>query len=381
MRNVTKYLAPIGLAALILALVLIVPLSLAQTPTPTPQPRTLSRVAGTEIMESEFLPRLRFERALMGLTVRTTYRYFRQAGLDAAGATAQTELVFLNPGRENPMLILGSQEESEAHAERVLSQMEQERLIKSWAGAREITASDAEIDAEIVAYMTGLGFGEGETMTLLAQLRDFSTLSEDDMRDLFAARVLSQKLVEGVTTDPETRYFVTLEETWAEVRHILVSFPAGRTPPTHDDNPTFEAAETILAEIRGGLDFASAAERYSEDAISSAEGGLLPMERLSGYPEGFRQTLENGPLGEPLGPIRTHLGYHLLLIEARETRPLDDETLDSRRRQAYARWVADQTTAARIRRTDNWQRSIPEFDDYNTMLGDIFPLPTPTPGR
>lgn len=68
----------------------------------------------------------------------------------------------------------------------------------------------------------------------------------------------------------------------------------------------------IRSEIEGGLDFAEAAKKYSEDASNAPRGGDLGYFRRGQMVDTFEQAafgMENGDMSEP---VKTRFGYHLI---------------------------------------------------------------------
>jgi peptidyl-prolyl cis-trans isomerase C len=115
---------------------------------------------------------------------------------------------------------------------------------------------------------------------------------------------------------------------YARARHILVS--------------TEEDAVRIRQELAGGADFAELAGRYSLDAMSRNEGGLIghvilpqqPVQGLGQVPE-FNRACFNMEPGDISVPVKTAKGYHLILVEERGTEyllPFEDAREDLKQR-------------------------------------------------
>ena len=92
-----------------------------------------------------------------------------------------------------------------------------------------------------------------------------------------------------------------------------------------------DEAEKLRQEIKGGATFASVAEKRSTDALSAKRGGtlgLLPAAQL--LPE-LRSAAGKLSVGELSQPIKTSLGYHLILVEEQPRityRPLEEVRKD-----------------------------------------------------
>lgn len=119
------------------------------------------------------------------------------------------------------------------------------------------------------------------------------------------------------------------------VRHILLAPGQGA-----DEAAVKARADKLLAELRGGADFAALAQAESADEGSAGRGGELPW-----FPRGvmvaefeaaaFAQQ-QPGLLSEP---VKTSFGYHIIeLLETRAERQLSfEEVLPTLQAQAQAR--------------------------------------------
>ena len=99
------------------------------------------------------------------------------------------------------------------------------------------------------------------------------------------------------------------------VAHILLQAPEDITP--EDEQSLLKDANDIYEKITNGEDFATLAERYSNDENTKYNGGTLPVFGLGNMVLPFEQAafaLEN--IGDVSKPVRTRFGYHIIkLIE------------------------------------------------------------------
>jgi len=80
-------------------------------------------------------------------------------------------------------------------------------------------------------------------------------------------------------------------------------------------------AANILAEIRGGADFATLAKKYSKDTASAKEGGDLGFMYKGVFPPAFDEAVDKLKAGETSDLVETPAGYHIIRLI--ETRPPD----------------------------------------------------------
>lgn len=135
---------------------------------------------------------------------------------------------------------------------------------------------------------------------LIAKLREEGKLkpvqpTERELRDYFA------QFKEDLPQRPATISF----------RNIIVS-------PQAQPEARVRAkaqADSILAELRNGADFATTARRFSQDPASASQGGELGWFRRGQMVAAFEQVafrLKPGVLSEP---VETPFGYHILQVQ------------------------------------------------------------------
>ena len=114
------------------------------------------------------------------------------------------------------------------------------------------------------------------------------------------------------------------------VRHILIKTPTPDANGKMDQKAVDAArakAEDIAKQLKAGASFADLAKKYSEDASTAKDGGLLPpITRGRTVPE-FEQAAFGTPVGQTTGVIRTSYGFHIIHVEARQEarlKPLDE---------------------------------------------------------
>jgi peptidyl-prolyl cis-trans isomerase SurA len=94
-------------------------------------------------------------------------------------------------------------------------------------------------------------------------------------------------------------------------RHILFRLRADR----NDLQRTVAGAESILEEIRSGLDFPRAAERYSEDPSTAETGGDLGTVLIGAWLPEVAEELEGLPPGAVSEPVVVSEGLAVALFE------------------------------------------------------------------
>ncbi|MBI5060432.1 peptidylprolyl isomerase [candidate division KSB1 bacterium] len=95
--------------------------------------------------------------------------------------------------------------------------------------------------------------------------------------------------------------------------HILF-----RVEPTPADEQATQArADSIIAAVRSGVDFAKLAESYSQDAKTAAKGGDLGWFAPDELPQDFAIPVKDLKQSELAVPVRTVFGVHVLMVTDR----------------------------------------------------------------
>jgi parvulin-like peptidyl-prolyl isomerase len=140
-------------------------------------------------------------------------------------------------------------------------------------------------------------------------------ITDAEVRDDVKARLISEAIADRVTsgvkvTEPQLRAYYkknlsrfTQPET-REVRHILAKNKA--------------TADRLYRQLQGGADFATLAEKFSQDPGSKAQGGKLTITRGQTVPE-FDAAAFKLKTGELSRPVKTQFGWHIIYAEKATT--------------------------------------------------------------
>jgi len=99
------------------------------------------------------------------------------------------------------------------------------------------------------------------------------------------------------------------------VRHILIR--VAENASEEDAAKAKSRAEAVKKEIEGGLDFAEAAKKYSEDSSSAASGGNLDPFADGEMVQEFSDAAFKTKVGEISEPVKTVYGWHIIKAEGR----------------------------------------------------------------
>ncbi|MEB2624772.1 peptidylprolyl isomerase [Pseudomonas sp. YuFO8] len=185
---------------------------------------------------------------------------------------------------------------------------------------RGVVISDATVQDQVEQTRQAMGGPQVFARRLEDAGFDEASYIEYTRRDLAAQQMFTELTRVGEPDEKEVRAFY--QEHRAEmnrpeeiqVRHILIKVPQGA------DASTVEAArlrlQALHTSIREGADFASVARSGSEDASASAGGdlGYFARGRMMPEFEAAAFALKPGSVSEP---VRTAVGWHLILLENR----------------------------------------------------------------
>ncbi len=186
----------------------------------------------------------------------------------------------------------GASASEQASRTKALTNLIDGAVIALYATQHKITASKAEVDAQLNAlkaqYPTAAAF-----QTALKS----NNFTEASLRAAIAHNVAARKVVNFIAPLPKTVFAF-------DARHILVATP--------------KLANTLYADLRLHPDrFAALAKKYSTDTGSGAQGGELGYAVKGSYVAPFEHAVLTQPIGQVGKPVRSQFGYHIIVVEAR----------------------------------------------------------------
>jgi parvulin-like peptidyl-prolyl isomerase len=194
----------------------------------------------------------------------------------------------------------------------ILDQLIENKLIGFQSSINKSKVTKSDIDSAVNDIVDQNG-GEEKVNKVLADLyglnlKQFKALVKTQMK----RDKLDEDLIARVTAS-----------------HILV-----RVDKNAPDDKVAEAKAKIdgyLKEIQGGLDFAEAAKKYSEDVGSAEQGGALePFASDEMVPEFSKAAFET-KVGEISEPVRSEFGWHIIKVE-KKTGKIEE---------SFGQWLSD----------------------------------------
>lgn len=204
-------------------------------------------------------------------------------------------------------------------------------LMRAEASALGVSIDDTAINAALDEFVRGPGEApdDFDFEKAFAEIREQTQLGADTIRGFIADRTLADAVADHLAAD--------LDPAPEQIRasQIVVA--------------TEEAADTVTARLKALQPFELVAEQASTDADSAPDGGELGWLPRGLMPPAWDEAafaLRPGARGKP---VSTSLGWHVILVhEQAESRELDPETAERRRRVTYQNWLETLRSAADV---------------------------------
>lgn len=192
----------------------------------------------------------------------------------------------------------------------------------------EITAaSEEQLQRVKSQFPNPAGFAAQLAREGLTERELLKRYRETVKSELLKQRLIASRLSKVTVSDFETKKFYaefkdSLPQAPRRFHIFQILLPVEPAPATLDS--LRKKAETVLEEIKAGLDFGEAARRYSEDPSAERGGDLGSYGKGELVPEFERAAFAAKP-GEPVGPVKTVFGFHLIKMlenDGRKIHPL-----------------------------------------------------------
>ncbi|OQB05925.1 MAG: Foldase protein PrsA 1 precursor [bacterium ADurb.Bin212] len=178
----------------------------------------------------------------------------------------------------------------------ILKQEAENVIIKKEAITYKKSVSKEEIEESMAQIYEGNG-GEEEVEKAL---QDLYGLSVDEFKNLVEIQLLRDKINKEVIAR-------------VVARHILIRVEEGASEEVVNEAKT--RITGYLTEIKNGLSFDEAANKYSEDVGSNQNGGLLESFARGDMVEEFEKVAFSSAIGDISEPFQTSFGWHILKVE------------------------------------------------------------------
>lgn len=193
----------------------------------------------------------------------------------------------------------------ESVREEVLDGLINQEILLQKAGDRGVTVDDATVD-ENVESMKANYENDEKWQAALSSVG----ITEDQYRENIKLSLLYQGVIESFAEDaaPTDEQLLTAASTYA-----MYYDGAKRSSHILFDASDTETAQQVLDQINAGtLDFATAAEQYSKDTGSAAQGGDVGWDKLSSFVTEYTNGLKELSEGQVSGLVTSSYGIHII---------------------------------------------------------------------
>lgn len=245
----------------------------------------------------------------------------------------------------------------ESVREQVINYYVSQELIRQAAAENGVTVDSAEIDSQVESVRSYYSSDE-EWKEALSSLG----MTEESYRSMLELSTLQQGLQEKVATATEPS-----EEDLLQYAQMYATAYDGAKKSSHilfssDDQST---AQEVLDKINAGeLDFADAAQQYSQDDVSAQDGGNVGWDKLTSFVTEYQEALDGLEEGQVSGLVTSSYGIHIIkctevFVAPEEVTSIDQlpsEFIDtiksyleeSSKSQAYSDWYDNYKESADI---------------------------------
>ena len=156
----------------------------------------------------------------------------------------------------------------------------------------------------------------------------------------------------GKTAAPTQRQAPTTDRqglvTETHARHILL-----KTTPQLSDDEARQRLEQLRQRVRGGEDFATLAQEYSDDKASGARGGDLGWVAPGMVVPQFEQEMKSLQPNQISAPFKTQFGWQIVQVLERRQGQASPQMERARVREALLRRRSDEEWELLLRRLRN----------------------------
>jgi peptidyl-prolyl cis-trans isomerase D len=135
-------------------------------------------------------------------------------------------------------------------------------------------------------------------------------------------------------------------------------------------------AITVRDQLLAGADFSALAAQYSTDTGTKDQGGDLGWFGKGKMVPEFETAAFTLQIGEISQPVQSTYGWHIIQVLGHEMRPLTNTEYTDAVNTAFSQWLTDQANGAKIVTASNWSDNAPNLPDLQTAFDEMFATST-----
>ncbi|RJE83561.1 peptidylprolyl isomerase [Paenibacillus sp. 1011MAR3C5] len=213
--------------------------------------------------------------------------------------------------------------------EMLLEQYVSFKLLSAQASEESLKEARKQVDEQL----TGFKELKGSDTTFADELKT-KKISDADIATFLLLNSAAVVHMNSLVTDEDmAKAFETMKADFAvsDVRHILVQTTetdpnTQETKELRTDEEALARAKEVKAKLDAGGDWNELAKTYSDDGGSKENGGLYEASPGSKWVEPFKIATYEQEIGVIGEPVKSDFGYHVIKVEKREDKTLDQLT-------------------------------------------------------
>jgi peptidyl-prolyl cis-trans isomerase SurA len=213
----------------------------------------------------------------------------------------------------------------------IVQEMVNEKVLVEAAKRSGITILQDELEKAVENQINSVISGFQSKASFNEELRK-QGLTLDELKTRYR-KMLREKILQEKVIEKEVRSKVSVAEHEIKAFYDLNSelIPPAATRykyaeifvPAPIDSSNILMVTKELKEIKekiesGQISFEKAAELYSDDSGNARKGGELGNVKFGTYMDDFENAIKRLKPGEISNPVKTRLGYHLILLERKD---------------------------------------------------------------
>jgi foldase protein PrsA len=226
----------------------------------------------------------------------------------------------------------GSLVDEDSVQESILKQFIGIRILSSRASDEAKKQGQEEADKQYDSLKKSIDASDASTKKQIEQTMKDGGLTYDLMQQFVREQFIMLKDADlKVTDDQISSYYEKNKDKfkYVTVRHILIGL-TDKNNKTRTDADALKLAKEVKGKLEAGGDWKTLAKQYSDDPGSAENGGLYEKYDPSQWVEEFKNAANTLPIGKISDPVKTTYGYHVMQVEARGTKTLDEAKEDIR---------------------------------------------------
>lgn len=236
----------------------------------------------------------------------------------------------------------------------MIDQLVAMKLLSQESVAKKVTVPDTEVDGRVQQVKGQFPNEQAFTAALAERQMTPDKLKAEIRQQMQAMKLVETEIVPTVTIgDADLNDFYTKNpDKFQEPEAVHVSHILLRLPQNADEAAKKKArseAQSVLAQLKKGGDFAALAKQYSQDAGSAPNGGDLGFVAKGSTVPAFDEAAFKLKAGQLSGVVETPFGFHIIkMIAHRDARTVPLQEVKPQVEQFLKQQRVQEKTAAYV---------------------------------